>query len=102
MPSDLPDSLRPAWASLAAAAVRAGTLTAETAPGFVDAVLAPLDLARWIRARIEADGLLVEDDNGPMPHPLIREYAALVPVLRAGLRLYGLTPELVADREDAS
>jgi hypothetical protein len=92
LPPSLPDALRAPWMALAPAAVAAGTLTPATVAGFVDGVLAPVDLARWMRARIELDGLVVIGPAGYQAHPLLREYAALLPALRAGFAQYALAP----------
>jgi len=91
-PADLPDALRPGWALLAPAALEAGTLTPATVPGLVDGCLAPRDLARWILARIGLDGLLIHGPLGYQAHPLLAEYVALLPAIRAGYARYGLAP----------
>ena len=91
-PAGLPDDLVTAWAALAPVAVEAGTLTPATVAGFVDGVLVPRDLGQWMLARIELDGLVVIGPAGVQAHPLLAEYARLVPVVRAGLAQYALGP----------
>ena len=91
-PSGLPDDLVTAWASLAPAAVEAGTLTSATVAGFVDGVLVPRDLGQWMLARIESDGLVVIGPAGFQAHPLLEAYTRMVPVVRAGLAQYALGP----------